>query len=122
MFITKKYMILFFTSFLLLNEAFVAPKTRINIMHLKCDPEKNKINPEPQTPKHFYLPGFFEVFPELNIFVVFFRKENENACKTDADCEFPQACCDNPISPNNKFCCNGFAQPYSNTVNDLVLV
>lgn len=108
MFTKKNYMILFFTSFFLLNEAFVVPKTQINF---RCEVNDNNI----KTPKYFYLPGFFEVFPELNVFVLFFRKKNENACKTDADCEFPQACCDNPISPDDKFCCNGYAQSISNS-------
>jgi hypothetical protein len=61
----------------------------------------------------FYLPGFFEVFPELRLkWPVWARKRDGSPieCKTDKDCRFPQACCNHPIIPGNKFCCTGMGQ------------
>jgi len=60
----------------------------------------------------FYLPGFFEVFPELKLkWPIWARKQGRAIkCKTDQDCQFPQACCPHPILPGEKFCCTGFGQ------------
>jgi len=61
----------------------------------------------------FYLPGFFEVFPELKFkWPIWARKKDGGAieCETDRDCIFPQACCNHPIIPGKKFCCTGLGQ------------
>lgn len=61
----------------------------------------------------FKLPGFFEVFPELKLnWPTWSRKKDGSAipCYTDSDCPFPQACCDHPIIPGDKFCCTGWGQ------------
>lgn len=60
----------------------------------------------------FYLPGFFEVFPELQLKWPNWAKRKGQAieCETDADCQFPQACCPHPIIPGDKFCCTGWTQ------------
>ena len=61
----------------------------------------------------FYLPGFFDVFPELKLqWPKWVRRKNGGAieCETDRDCQFPQACCAHPILPMKKFCCTGYGQ------------
>mmetsp|Transcript_40502 Transcript_40502/g.41332 ORF Transcript_40502/g.41332 Transcript_40502/m.41332 type:complete len:302 (-) Transcript_40502:226-1131(-) len=61
----------------------------------------------------FYLPGFFEVFPELKLkWPKFSRNKNgqRSKCQVDSDCPFPQACCQHPILPNEKFCCTGWGK------------
>lgn len=61
----------------------------------------------------FYLPGFFEVFPELKLKWPTWSKRKDGsaiACETDADCPFPQACCAHPILPGERFCCTGWGQ------------
>ena len=61
----------------------------------------------------FYLPGFFEVFPELRFLWPTWAKNRRGQvlpCQTDEDCEFPQACCPHPILPGEKFCCTGTGQ------------
>ena len=61
----------------------------------------------------FYLPGFFEVFPELKfLWPTWSRGRDGNVilCETDEDCQFPQACCPHPILPGKKFCCTGTGQ------------
>ena len=61
---------------------------------------KNKIN----------FPGFFELFPELDIikWPQWFKKNGKRIkCEKDEDCMFPQACCHHPIVPGDKFCCLG---------------
>jgi len=61
----------------------------------------------------FYLPGFFEVFPELRLkWPIWARRKDGSPieCKSDKDCRFPQACCNHPIIPGNKFCCTGLGQ------------
>lgn len=63
-------------------------------------PTKNKIN----------FPGFFELFPELDIikWPEWFKKNGKRIkCEKDEDCMFPQACCHHPIVPGDKFCCLG---------------
>jgi hypothetical protein len=59
------------------------------------------------------LPGFFEVFPELNFKWPKWAKKRDGSileCETDEDCLFPQACCPHPIIPTKKFCCTGWGQ------------
>lgn len=60
----------------------------------------------------FYLPGFFEVFPELQLKWPNWAKKRGEAieCEKDEDCQFPQACCPHPIIPGDKFCCTGWTQ------------
>jgi len=60
----------------------------------------------------FYLPGFFEVFPELQLKWPNWAKRKGEAieCERDEDCQFPQACCPHPIVPGDKFCCTGWTQ------------
>jgi hypothetical protein len=60
----------------------------------------------------FYLPGFFEVFPELQLKWPNWAKKKGEAieCEKDEDCQFPQACCPHPIIPGDKFCCTGWTQ------------
>ena len=62
----------------------------------------------------FYLPSLLETFPELMMFKwpVWSKRKNGSVikCKTDADCQFPQACCPHPILPGEKFCCTGFGR------------
>ena len=61
----------------------------------------------------FYLPGFFEVFPELKLKWPVWSKRKDGSvmkCETDSDCQFPQACCPHPILPGDKFCCTGFGR------------
>ena len=61
----------------------------------------------------FYLPGFFEVFPELKLKWPKWARRKDGGtidCETDRDCRFPQACCSHPILPGKKFCCTGWAQ------------
>lgn len=61
----------------------------------------------------FYLPGFFEVFPELKLKWPTWSKRRDGSaieCATDQDCPFPQACCPHPLIPGQKFCCTGFGQ------------
>jgi hypothetical protein len=69
---------------------------------IKHDNEYNNQNKN----SSFYLPGFFEVFPELKIdfknYEFKFKK-----CKKNDDCEKPEMCCDNPLKKNDKFCCSG---------------
>mmetsp|Transcript_23240 Transcript_23240/g.31834 ORF Transcript_23240/g.31834 Transcript_23240/m.31834 type:complete len:324 (+) Transcript_23240:41-1012(+) len=73
--------------------------------------EKFWVEEEKQT--GFYLPGFFEVFPELQLkWPKWTQRKDGSAidCKTDADCPFPQACCNHPIIPGQQFCCTGWGQ------------
>ena len=68
---------------------------------------------EEQRDTGFYLPGFFEVFPELKLkWPIWARKKDGGAikCETDRDCQFPQACCAHPIVPGDKFCCTGYGR------------
>lgn len=61
----------------------------------------------------FNLPGFFEVFPELQLKWPKWSKSKDGKvkkCVVDTDCPFPQACCPHPILPGDKFCCTGFGQ------------
>lgn len=56
------------------------------------------------------FPGFFEVFPELDIikWPQWIKKNGKIIkCEKDEDCMFPQACCHHPIVPGDKFCCSG---------------
>lgn len=59
--------------------------------------------------KPFIIPGFFEVFPELDFLWPKWSLKNNKLteCKSDKDCPFPQACCHHPIIPTKKFCCTG---------------
>lgn len=59
------------------------------------------------------LPGFFEVFPELKLKWPIWSKNKSGGmikCEVDEDCQFPQACCQNPFLPGEKFCCTGLGQ------------
>jgi len=59
----------------------------------------------------FYLPNFFDVFPELKLKWPTWSKRRDGsaiACESDQDCPFPQACCPHPILPGQNFCCTGF--------------
>jgi hypothetical protein len=61
----------------------------------------------------FNFPGFFEVFPELQLKWPKWSKNKDGKvkkCVVDTDCPFPQACCPHPILPGDKFCCTGFGQ------------
>lgn len=61
----------------------------------------------------FYLPGIFEVFPELKLKWPTWSKRRDGSaidCETDKDCPFPQACCAHPIIPGQKFCCTGWGR------------
>jgi len=60
----------------------------------------------------FYLPGLFDVFPELKLKWPNWSKRNGKAitCETDSDCQFPQTCCAHPIIPGDKFCCTGWGR------------
>jgi len=65
---------------------------------------------EEESSTGFYLPGFFEVFPELKLKWPKWAKRRDGSaisCETDQDCQFPQACCPHPIIPGDKFCCSG---------------
>lgn len=57
----------------------------------------------------FSIPGFFEIFPELELkWPKWTMKHNKRIeCESDADCKFPQACCHHPILPGKKYCCTG---------------
>jgi len=57
----------------------------------------------------FTFPGFFEIFPELELkWPKWTMKHNKRIeCESDADCKFPQACCHHPILPGKKYCCTG---------------
>lgn len=73
--------------------------------------EKFWVEEEKQT--GFSLPGFFEVFPELQFkWPKWSRRKDGSAidCETDSDCPFPQACCAHPIIPGQQFCCTGWGQ------------
>jgi hypothetical protein len=54
----------------------------------------------------FYLPGFFEVFPELKLN---FKKNifRLKKCINDNDCEGQEVCCNNILKEFDKFCCKG---------------
>ena len=59
----------------------------------------------------FYLPGFFEVFPELKLKYPIWSKNKKGGkirCEKDDECKFPETCCINPFLPGEKFCCTGF--------------
>jgi len=71
---------------------------------IKNDNEYNNIN-KIKNPS-FYLPGFFEVFPELKIDFTKYKFKLEK-CVKDDDCDKPEMCCDNPLTQYDKFCCNG---------------
>ena len=61
----------------------------------------------------FSLPGFFEVFPELQLKWPKWGLKKDGSsidCERDEDCPFPQACCPHPIIPGQKFCCTGWGQ------------
>jgi len=73
--------------------------------------EKFWVEEEKQT--GFYLPGFFEVFPELQLKWPNWSQRKDGSaieCETDADCPFPQACCNHPIIPGQQFCCTGWGR------------
>ena len=75
--------------------------------------KKTKEELEEEKKTGFYLPGFFEVFPELKLkWPKWVTKKDGSAveCETDRDCQFPQACCQHPIIPMKKFCCTGYGQ------------
>lgn len=68
---------------------------------------------EEKEEEKFRLPGFFEVFPELQIRWPQWSRRKDGSpiqCDTDDDCPFPQACCPHPILPGDKFCCTGWGQ------------
>lgn len=73
-----------------------------NNKYIKNDNEYNNINEIKNS--SFYLPGFFEVFPELKID---FTKFKFKKCVKDDDCDKPEMCCDNPVKKYDKFCCKG---------------
>lgn len=61
----------------------------------------------------FNLPSFFEVFPELKLKWPIWSKRKDGSaikCEKDSDCVFPQACCQHPVLPGEKFCCTGFGR------------
>jgi hypothetical protein len=61
----------------------------------------------------FYLPGIFEVFPELQFkWPNWARRKDGTAidCESDEDCPIPQACCAHPIIPGQQFCCTGWGK------------
>ena len=70
-------------------------------------PEKRKIE---KKETKIIIPGFFDVFPELQLKWPEWKKKNGQRieCKIDKDCKFPQACCHHPIIPGNKYCCTGY--------------
>ena len=70
-------------------------------------PEKRKIE---KKETKIIIPGFFDVFPELQLKWPEWTKKNGQRieCKIDKDCKFPQACCHHPIIPGNKYCCTGY--------------
>ena len=77
------------------------------------DEELKKFWEDEQKSTGFYLPGFFEVFPELKLkWPIWARRKDGQAlkCERDEDCQFPQACCPHPIIPGDKFCCTGWGQ------------
>jgi hypothetical protein len=64
-----------------------------------------------ESQQNFALPGFFEVFPELQ-WPKWARRRDGSAieCDTDSDCPLPLTCCNHPILPGPKFCCSGWGQ------------
>lgn len=94
-----------------LNKAFGSKSTS----KLSPTPKESweKIWKDDDKEPDFYLPGFFEVFPELKLkWPNFSRSKNGKrvACKVDSDCPFPQACCLHPILPGERFCCSGWGK------------
>ncbi len=97
-----------FTQYLFCTfSSFFTPKSSSLVRPLHQPPRhvhyaspKNKMN----------FPGFFELFPELDIikWPQWFKKNGKRIkCEKDEDCMFPQACCHHPIVPGDKFCCLG---------------
>ena len=94
---------------------FLSGKSKVKEPSEKLS-EETKLNWEKfwddeQKTTGFYLPGIFEVFPELLRikWPTWARRKDGSAiaCETDSDCPFPQACCPHPIIPGDKFCCTG---------------
>jgi len=79
-------------------------ETNITVFRI---PEKRKIE---KKETKIIIPGFFDVFPELQLKWPEWIKKNGQRieCKIDKDCKFPEACCHHPIIPGNKFCCRGY--------------
>ena len=71
---------------------------------IKNNNEYNNINEIKNS--SFYLPGFFEVFPELKIDFTKYKFKLKK-CVKDNDCDKPETCCDNPLKEDDKFCCSG---------------
>ena len=73
----------------------------------------SNVGDEEQKKSGFYLPHLFEVFPELKLKWPIWSKNKSGGminCEVDEDCQFPQACCDNPFFIGEKFCCTGLGQ------------
>ena len=61
----------------------------------------------------FYLPGFFEVFPELKLKWPKWTRTKQGKsirCESDSDCQFPESCCQHPIFLGESFCCTGWGR------------
>jgi len=71
---------------------------------IKNDNEYNNINEIRNS--SFYLPGLFEVFPELKIDFTKYKFKLKK-CVKDDDCDKSETCCDNPLKEHDKFCCSG---------------
>jgi len=73
----------------------------------------SNVSDEEEKKSGFYLPGLFEVFPELKLKWPIWSKNNSGDmmnCEVDEDCQFPQACCQHPFLLGDKFCCTGLGQ------------
>ena len=93
----------------------VVPKTENNVEgevdDVSTKEKWQKFWDDERTDTGFYLPGFFEVFPELKLKWPKWSKNRNGKvtkCKYNDDCPFPEACCPHPFLPGDKFCCTGF--------------
>mmetsp|Transcript_7422 Transcript_7422/g.6656 ORF Transcript_7422/g.6656 Transcript_7422/m.6656 type:complete len:233 (-) Transcript_7422:547-1245(-) len=101
-----------FWSVFINSKESVLDNEEVNNEELTTKEKWDNLAEEEKETTGFYLPGLFEVFPELKFKWPLWAKKNGKTikCTRDEDCQFPQTCCAHPIIPGDRFCCTGWGQ------------